>query len=76
MKVKLLAFAQARLELGWSEQVVECEAADTPASIVSRLSCKVPLQAWRVAVDGEYCSWNQPIGAAAEIAIIPPVSGG
>jgi molybdopterin converting factor small subunit len=32
--------------------------------------------ACRVAVDGEYHDWDAPLGAAREIALIPPVSGG
>ena len=30
----------------------------------------------RVAIDLEYRAWDEPIGNAQEMAIIPPVSGG
>ena len=76
MQVKLLAFAQARDQLGWSERVVECEPTDTPRAIVARLAPAAPVETWRVAVDDEYHSWDAAIGSAKEIALIPPVSGG
>jgi molybdopterin synthase sulfur carrier subunit len=30
----------------------------------------------RVAVDGEFCGWGATVADGAEIAFIPPVSGG
>ncbi|HSI15755.1 MAG TPA: MoaD/ThiS family protein [Chthoniobacter sp.] len=76
MQVKLLAFAQARDQLGWSERVVECEPTETPRAIVARVAPEARLDTWRVAVDEEYHSWDAAIGSAKEIALIPPVSGG
>ncbi|MEI9896851.1 MAG: MoaD/ThiS family protein [Chthoniobacter sp.] len=76
MQVKLLAFAQARDQLGWSECVVECQPEETPRAILGRIAPDARLEIWRVAVDEEYHSWDAPIGSAKEIALIPPVSGG
>ncbi len=76
MQVKLLAFAQARDQLGWSERVVECEPTETPHAILARIAPAAPVEMWRVAVDEEYHSWDDAIGSAREIALIPPVSGG
>jgi len=76
MQVKLLAFAQARDQLGWPEHVVECDPAETPRAILARVAPQARLDIWRVAVDEEYHSWDVPIGPAREIALIPPVSGG
>jgi molybdopterin synthase sulfur carrier subunit len=76
MQVKLLAFAQARDQLGWSERMVECAPEETPRAIVARVVSGVRFDAWRVAVDEEYHSWDAPLGSAREIALIPPVSGG
>ncbi len=76
MQVRLLAFAQARDQLGWPERVVDCEPGETPRGILSRVAPGVVCEGWRVALDEEYQPWDAPIGAAREIALIPPVSGG
>jgi molybdopterin converting factor small subunit len=76
MQVKFLAFAQARDQLGWPERVVECAPEETPRTVLARLAPDVRVEAWRVAVDEEYQAWDAPLGAAREIALIPPVSGG
>ncbi len=76
MQVNLLAFAQARDQLGWSERAVECTPEDTPRSIFARVAPELRVKLMRVAVDQEYQSWDHPIGEASEIALIPPVSGG
>lgn len=33
-------------------------------------------KACRIAIDLEYRAWDEPVGHAREMAIIPPVSGG
>jgi sulfur-carrier protein len=76
MQVRLLAFAHTRDVLGFSELMVECAAAESPRAILSRVSPSLNLASMRVAVDHEYHDWDAPIGAATEIALIPPVSGG
>lgn len=76
MQVKLLAFAQARDQLGWSERVVECAAQESPQAVLARVAPGLRVEGWRVAVDEEYQAWDTPLGAAREIALIPPVSGG
>ena len=76
MPVKLLAFAQTRDLLGFHERAIDCAPGETPRTILARLAPALDLAALRVAVDGEYCDWDAPIGAATEIALIPPVSGG
>jgi molybdopterin converting factor small subunit len=76
MQVNLLAFAQARDQLGWSERAVECTPEDTPRSIFARVAPELRVKLMRVAIDQEYQSWDHPIGEASEIALIPPVSGG
>lgn len=72
----VLAFAQARDQLGWSERIVECESEETPRAVLARVAPELHVEAMRVAVDQEYHAWDAPIGAAIEIALIPPVSGG
>ncbi len=76
MQVKLLAFAQARDQLGWAERVVDCMPEETPRTVLARVAPELRLEIMRVAVDQEYTAWDAPIGAATEIALIPPVSGG
>jgi sulfur-carrier protein len=76
MHVNLLAFAQARDQLGWAELVVECEPDETPRTVFGRVAPDLRIEMMRVAVDQEYQSWDEPIGEADEIALIPPVSGG
>jgi len=72
----ILAFAQARDTFGFAERVAACAAEDTPRIVLQRVAPGVSLEHLRVALDCEYVTWDTPIGAAAELAIIPPVSGG
>lgn len=76
MQVRLLVFAQAADVAGFRERSVECDPTDTPRTIVSREAPQLATSPLRVAIDCEYRNWDEPVGSAAEIAIIPPVSGG
>ncbi len=76
MQVTVLAFAQARDQLGWPERVVEYAPDETPRALLARLAPELAWEKMRVAVDQEYHDWDTPIGPATEIALIPPVSGG
>ncbi len=76
MQVRLLAFAQAAQIAGFRERVVAADPADTPRALWQRAAPQLDLHSLRVAVGQEYHDWDQPIGEAAEIAVIPPVSGG
>ncbi len=76
MDLQLLAFAQARDHCGFASRAVACAPDDTARAVVQRLAPAAPLAQWRVALDGEYATWDTAIGAARELAIIPPVSGG
>ena len=76
MQVKLLAFAHAGDLLGFRERVAECDPADSPRAILSRIEPRFSTENLRVAVDEEYADWDGAIGNAREIALIPPVSGG
>ena len=76
MQLRILAFAQAQDRLGFSERVVECSASDSPRTILAAVAPDFDGAGMRVAVDCEYHDWDAPVGAVAELAIIPPVSGG
>lgn len=76
MQIKVLAFAHAQEQLGFRERMIECEPGDSPREILARLAPGFHAGVARVAVDCEYHDWDLPLGAADELAIIPPVSGG
>jgi molybdopterin converting factor small subunit len=76
MTITVLAFAQARAQLGFAERVVACAPEDTPRTLLARLAPGGAFETMRVALDQEYCAWDTPLAAARELALIPPVSGG
>lgn len=77
MNVKILTFAQTRAQLGFEEKSFACEPRETPREVFRRLAPHFdPGGSIRVAVNREYADWDQPIGKATELALIPPVSGG
>jgi len=76
VELQLLAFAQARDLFGFSSRTVSCAPGDSPRAILQRLAPTAPLAHLRVALDAEYATWDTPVGAARELAILPPVSGG
>lgn len=76
MKVKILAFAQARETFGFSEKTVEVEAGQTPRDVMGKVAPGVSLEGLRVALNCEFVDWDKAIGEAGELALLPPVSGG
>ena len=77
IQVKLLAFAHAASQLGWREMLAECSPSETPRGLFERFAPGFDPGTARVAVDCEYCSWDDAIGPVAqEVAMLPPVSGG
>ena len=78
MSVTVLYFASLRDAAG-----VDSETLPRPDSLVAlyeglRTRHGLPLsrERMRVAVDGAFCGWDAPVAEGAEIAFIPPVSGG
>lgn len=77
MKITVLTFAQARDLVGFGEKTADCQPHETPRQILRRLAPQFdPGRTVRVALDQEYADWDQPVGEATELALIPPVSGG
>ena len=76
MQLKLLAFAQIREQLGFSERIVECGPDETARDVISRVAPELAISSVRVALDCEYRSWDTRVGGSHELALIPPVSGG
>jgi molybdopterin converting factor small subunit len=74
--MKVLAFAAARERAGFAELETPVNPTDTPRAILTRIAPHLSLADLRAAVDYEYWDWDMPMGAAAELAIIPAVSGG
>jgi sulfur-carrier protein len=76
MDILLLAFGNSSDGFGFSKKVVSCEPEDTPRSIAGRIAPQVGTEFLRVALDGEFSTWDTPVGDARELAFLPPVSGG
>jgi molybdopterin converting factor small subunit len=76
-EVSLIAWAQSRQWLGKDRLQIRIHPSESPRTILRRLlGNDLPLDQCRVAVDLRIHPWDQPVGKARELAIIPPVSGG
>jgi len=81
MHVKVLFFAQARDHAGGAERQQVCRDGATVSELLDSLVNEMPgLAALRphlaVAIDGELVHGDRPLMAGAEVALLPPVSGG
>lgn len=81
MKIRLLAFASAGDALGASEMEIEVPAGSRVADLREWLDRDHPKLAplWprlAVAVDGRVVAPEEPLRDGAEVALLPPVSGG
>ncbi|HYX25434.1 MAG TPA: molybdenum cofactor biosynthesis protein MoaE [Thermoanaerobaculia bacterium] len=81
MKIHLLAFASAGDALGASEMELEMPDGSRVSDLRDRLDREHPAIApfWprlAVAVDGRVVSVEEPLQDGAEVALLPPVSGG
>jgi molybdopterin synthase catalytic subunit len=81
MKIRLLAFASAGDALGGSEMEVEMPPGARVADLRSWLDSRYPklLPLWprlAVAVDGTIGGDDRELAEGAEVALLPPVSGG
>lgn len=78
-RVTLLYFASLREAVGQEREVAQSDAADLAAlyaEVAARHGLAWPRQRLRVAVDGAFADWSQPLRDGSEIVFIPPVSGG
>jgi molybdopterin converting factor subunit 1 len=81
MRVRVKLFAVAKQKAGQDEIEVELPAAATVALLRAAMVEQFPALAdvirhVRFAVDNEYAGDDLPLEPSAEIAVIPPVSGG
>lgn len=78
MSITVLYFAALRDAAGCASESVALPA-DLPglyAGLRARHGFSFAPAALRVAVDGEFRAWDFPLADGAEVAFIPPVSGG
>jgi molybdopterin synthase sulfur carrier subunit len=78
-KVTILYFAGLRDASGVASELVETTAQDLRAlynEMQARHELPFPARQLRVAVDGDFAKWEETLRDGAEIAFIPPVSGG
>ena len=81
MRVRVQLFAVARQRAGRSVVEVEVPGGSTVADLKAALRDQVPdlapvLPTARFALDAEYADDATPIPPGADVALIPPVSGG
>ena len=78
MSVNVLYFASLRETAGCDSEVVETPQSLTAlyASLREKRGFALDAGRLRVAVDGIFVDWGSPVRDGAEIAFIPPVSGG
>ena len=78
MSVTVLYFASLRDSAGVGSEVVDCPDSLTELyrNLRARHGFSLAQEKLRVAVDGAFSDWDAAIRDGAEIAFIPPVSGG
>lgn len=79
--IRLLTFAGARDVVGASEVDVALDGPCSAAELLDRVCVLYPglvpyRKALRLAVNGSYVAWGDPVVAGDEVALIPPVAGG
>ncbi len=79
MKVTALYFASLRDAAGCETETIDTEAGalrELYESLRARHGFVFPADRLRVAMGAEFVGWDTPLYEGAEIAFIPPVSGG
>ena len=81
MKIRILFFAQARDRAGHAERQIELPAGSRVADLKHRVRAEHPAlePLWAhlaIAVDGRLVEDGAPLKDGAEVALLPPVSGG
>lgn len=77
-RVNVLYFASLRDAAGREGETVEAHG-DLRAlytQLGERHGFALPIERLRVAVDGAFARWDDPLVDGSEVAFIPPVSGG
>jgi sulfur-carrier protein len=78
-RVTLLYFASLRDKAGVASERIDTSAPDLRA-LYGEARCRhgfaLPAESLRVAAGGEFAAWDAAVPDGAEVAFIPPVSGG
>ena len=77
--IRVLWFAQLREQAGCGEEAVDAAGSSARAiyrQLAQRHGGLLPEAQVRVAVDGAFASWDGTIADGAEVAFLPPFSGG
>lgn len=75
----VLYFASLRDARGLATEEVQSTAVDLRGlylELQSRHGFVMPMNRLRVAVEGDFASWDDRLAEGSEVAFIPPVSGG
>lgn len=78
-KIHVSYFALLREQAGVSSEEIETTAKTARAlyaDLLTRHRFSLPLERLRVAINGEFASWDTPLATGAKLALIPPVAGG
>ena len=78
-RVTLLYFASLRDAAGAASETLDTSATDLAglyAQARERHGSALPVERLRVVVDGAFARWADAVTDGAEVAFIPPVSGG
>jgi molybdopterin synthase sulfur carrier subunit len=78
-RVTVLYFASLRDAAGVASEPFDTDAPDLRGlyeSARNRHRFALPVERLRVAVDGAFAKWDDPVRDGGEVAFIPPVSGG
>ncbi|MCS6947309.1 MAG: molybdopterin converting factor subunit 1, partial [Steroidobacteraceae bacterium] len=78
-QLRVQYFALLREQAGRSAEVLTTSAqtaAELYAQLQARYRFTLPVSALRVAINGEFADWEQPLHAGDEVVFIPPVAGG
>lgn len=77
--IRVLWFAVLREQAGCAEQPVDgagMRAADIYARLRDQQPALLPASQVRVAIDGAFAGWDTVVADGAELAFLPPFSGG
>ena len=79
MWVEVLYFASLREMAGVPNERIETDARDLRGlyeTLQSSRGLTFPIDRLRASMDGAFAAWDTPLREGAEVAFLPPVSGG